>query len=153
MKFHLDETALTITLEGWERVWAIRRKVVIPWENIDDITWSSQGVYLTEGRTLRAGGTSWPSAFYAGHFYEPTNKRWHFLYVKHPLGWIWNGGFTAPDLLVIKTHNYSFAGLALTVEQDIGERIVAYWEDAQSRPTIGPRSASRPKRPSAARSE
>lgn len=146
MKFHLDDDTLTITLEGWERVWALKRHISIPLQNITELTWRSQGVYQAESRVIRGGGTSWPGAFYAGHFYEPRAKRWHFMYVRQPQGWLWNGGFTAENLLVIRTRDYSFSSIALTVQPDIGEQIVDYWQARRDAA-----SASRPIRPFASR--
>lgn len=128
MKFHLEDDTLTIALDGWEQVWALKRKIVVPLVCMTAVEWHSEGVYQADGRVIRAGGSSWPGALYAGHFYEPRAKRWHFMYVKRPQGWLWNGSFTAQDLLVIHTRDFSLNSIALTVQEDIGEQIVDYWQ-------------------------
>jgi hypothetical protein len=80
MKLALNEDALAVTLEGWERLWAMRRRLIIPRGKIVHAEWHGEPFEIHAG--LRLAGTAFPGVLAAGTFYGQGMKQ--FLYVRRP---------------------------------------------------------------------
>lgn len=126
MKFITDKGDLTIELEGFERLWALRRKLVIPRRAITSLAWQAHFNYEGQ-RFFRAGGTGAPGLLFAGNFWSSSG--WYFLYVRRPKGahWLTGGGFTAPNILNITTEGYTYKRLMLTCEPDVSTSLIKWW--------------------------
>jgi hypothetical protein len=64
----INETTLTITIEGWDRVWALRSQLEIPLEHVQGARVDPE-VNLGWKR-LKIAGTHLPGVIAAGTFYE-----------------------------------------------------------------------------------
>lgn len=126
MKFLADDDKLTITLGGWEMVWALRRKLVIPRASIVSLEWKPQFVN-ERGRLFRVG-TGLPGVLYAGSF--KGSEGWNFLLLRQANGWpLFNGGrITAPNVLEIGTTDYPYVRILVTCREDIGISLVNWWK-------------------------
>ncbi|HET8709541.1 MAG TPA: hypothetical protein VFL85_04670 [Candidatus Saccharimonadales bacterium] len=126
MKFQADDDKLTITLEGREVVWALKRKLVIPRAKMTSLTWQPQFLN-TRGRLFRVG-TGAPGILYAGSFRGTDG--WHFLYLRQPKGWPMfnNGRISAPNVLEINTENYPYTRIIVSCREDIGASLTNWWQ-------------------------
>jgi hypothetical protein len=124
MKFLAEDDQLVITLEGWEAIWSLRRRLVIPKSAIQAIQWTPQLSY--PGRLWRIGGTGLPGVLYAGNWRG--NGMWHFLYLARPHGWGWSpsGTITAENVLTITTRDFAYQQILLTCEPAIGQQLVRW---------------------------
>jgi hypothetical protein len=125
MKFQADQDSLTITLEGWEVVWGLKRKLVIPRAAITNLTWQAE--FVQRGSLFRVAGTSLPGVLFAGYF--RANGKRAYLYVRQPRGMSWtaDGLVTIPAALVITTENYRYSLVIASSTQEIGERLVSWF--------------------------
>lgn len=127
MKFTADDDKLTITLEGWEVVWALRRTLVIPRAKMTSLEWLPQFTN-THGRLFRVG-TGLPGVIYAGSFKGA--EGWNFLYLRQVNGWplFNNGRITAPNVLEIATTDYPYVRILVTCRPDIGASLANWWHN------------------------
>ena len=121
MKFTTTSKELTITFEGWEILWGLKRKLVVPKANITSISWQAE--YKHTGSLFRVVGTSAPRVLYAGYF--RANGVREYLYMKQPKGMSWtaDGVVTAPDIVAIATKNYKYSLVLLTCSAEDGQRL------------------------------
>jgi hypothetical protein len=82
MKLQLSEDVLTIVLEGWERLWALRRRVIVPRAKIVHAEWHGEAFEIHAA--LRLFGTAVAGVIAAGTFYGQGMKQ--FLYLRRPRG-------------------------------------------------------------------
>jgi hypothetical protein len=124
MKFIAEDDELTIELQGAEKFWALKSKLVIPRANITDLQWQPN---FTAPRTWRLAGTDLPGNLWAGRFYGSGQK--YFLYVHNPRGLTW---FRRPsqlqNILSLTTHDYPYAHILLTCQPDIGASLLNWWQ-------------------------
>jgi hypothetical protein len=64
----LDDTTLTVKIEGWDRVWALRSQLTIPLEHVQGAREDPE-VKLS-WKMLKVAGTHLPGVIAAGSFYE-----------------------------------------------------------------------------------
>jgi len=119
MKLHLDDDQLTIELEGFERVWALRRRLVVLRANVTNVTWHSDPTELH--LFLRTGGTSLPGVLLAGNFLGQGMRQ--FLYVRRPRGW-WKP--QASDLLIIDLHDAPYARVVISCDKADAAPVLAW---------------------------
>jgi hypothetical protein len=124
MKLDLGADALTVTLEGWERVWALRRRLIIPRGKIVHAEWHGEPFELRT--TLRLAGTGVPGAIAAGTFYGHGMKQ--FFYLRRPQGW-W--GLTVANVLVLDLRDMFYHRVVLSCAEEDAARVVA-WARAAS---------------------
>lgn len=129
MKFLAEDDTVTITFEGWEIIWCLRRKLVIPRAAITSLTWTPEFMYTGE-RFFRLGGTGAPGLLYAGNF--RSSSGWYFLFVRRPKGrnWLTGGGFRAPEILDITTQDYKYERLMLSCQPDIGASLMNWFRNS-----------------------
>ena len=69
----LTNQTLTVSLTGWDRLWALRRRIAVPLTSV-------RGADVAEAeaargpRGLRVGGTAIPHRLYAGRFWRPGER-------------------------------------------------------------------------------
>jgi hypothetical protein len=119
MKLELSGDTLTIALEGWERVWALRRQVIIPRAKIVHAEWHGEPFEIRAG--LRLAGTAFPGVLAAGTFFGQGMK--HFLYVRRPQGW---RRATAANVLVLDLHDMFYGRVLLSCRESDAARVVAW---------------------------
>ncbi|MEO6513748.1 MAG: hypothetical protein ABIR37_03600 [Candidatus Saccharimonadales bacterium] len=125
MKFVADQDMLTITLEGWEVLLGLKRKLIIPRASITNLTWQPEFVH--RGSLFRVVGSGLPGILYAGYF--RANGKRAYLYAKKPRGMSWtaDGMVTVPDALVITTENYYYPLIVVSSTPEIGERLTDWF--------------------------
>lgn len=127
MKFLAEATAMTITFEGLEIFWALKRRLVIPKEQIADLSWQSQ--YRLQRRMLRLVGTDVPGLLWAGRFIGGDKRA--FLYVQRPYGVTWSRNpQPMQDVLVLTLRDNHFDEVIISCQPDIGAELVAWWQAA-----------------------
>jgi hypothetical protein len=110
MKLELNADVLTIAFEGWERMWALRRRLIIPRGKIVHAEWRGEPFVIHAG--LRLAGTAVPGVLAAGTFFGQGMKQ--FLYVRRPQGW---RRATAANVLVLDLHDMFYARVMLSCLQ------------------------------------
>jgi hypothetical protein len=119
MKLEPNGDALTITLEGWERLWGMRRRLIIPRGKIVHAEWHKKPFEIHAG--LRLAGTAFPGVLAAGTFYGQGMKQ--FLYLRQPKGW---RRATAANVLVLDLHDMFYHRVLLSCAQADAARVVAW---------------------------
>ena len=119
MKLELSEDVLTITFEGWERVWTLRGRLIIPRCNIVHAEWHGEPFEIQAA--LRLAGTSLPGVLAAGTFFGQGMKQ--FLYLRRPKGW---RGASAANVLVLDLHDMFYGRVLLSCPQADAARAVAW---------------------------
>jgi hypothetical protein len=124
MKFLAEDDKLTITFEGAEIFWALKRRLVIPRSQISDLSWQAQ--YVLPQRMLRVVGTDLPGILWAGRFFGG-GKRF-FLYVQRPIGVTWSRNpQPMSNVLVITLRDNRYIQIIVTRQPDIGQQLEAWW--------------------------
>lgn len=127
MKFLAEEDGLTITYEGTEMFWALKRRLVIPRSQIAELSWQAQ--YVLPQRMLRLAGTDLPGLLWAGRFIGGGNR--YFLYVQRPAGVTWSRNpQPMHNVLVITLQGHRYAQVTVTCQPDIGAQLESWWRDS-----------------------
>jgi hypothetical protein len=124
MQLQLSDVALTIALEGWERLWALRQRVVIPRTNIVQAEWHAEPFAVRAW--LRLFGTAMPGAIAAGTFYGQGMKQ--FLYLRQPRGW---RHAMAANVLVLDLHDMFYHRVVLSCAEADAARVIAWAKAAE----------------------
>jgi len=119
MKLQLSDDALTIALEGWERLWALRRRLVIPRSKIVHAEWHAEPFEIYA--PLRLFGTGFPGVLAAGTFYGKGMKQ--FLYLRRPRG-LWHG--RVANVLVLDLHDMFYHRVVLSCAEPDAARVIAW---------------------------
>jgi hypothetical protein len=77
----ISDGKLTVTIEGWDRVWALHGRLSIPLEHVSGAS-SGEAAAREWYKGLRLGGTNIPGVLTAGYFYRHGN--WVFWDVHDP---------------------------------------------------------------------
>lgn len=77
----VDAETATFEVEGWDKVWALTSKLVIPLEHIKFVE-ADPHPAMGWFQGLKVAGTDLPNVFRAGLFYQEGNKV--FWDVRHP---------------------------------------------------------------------
>jgi len=113
MKIFTRSGALHIEFQGFERFWALKRRLVIPFENISSLEFHDTWQRPNSGAWLRLGGTFLPRILMAGR-YRYTSEQ-YFAYVSKITG-SGLGEIGARNVAVITTHDYAFKQLFISVD-------------------------------------
>ena len=123
MKLELSADALTVTLRGWERVWALRRRLIIPRGKIVQAEWHSAPFEIRAW--LRLAGTALPGVLAAGTFYGQGMKQ--FLYVRRQRG---SRHATVANVLVLDLRDLFYRRVVLSCVEADAARVVAWAKTA-----------------------
>ena len=119
MKLLAEDDSLTITLEGGEQFWALKRKLVIPKTKIERMDWE-QAFAIPRRQLGWRIGTFIPGWLMAGYFGSS------FVYIQGVQGLF--GDISAKHVLTIQTRDFQFPRIFLTVNNpDIAEQLIAWW--------------------------
>jgi hypothetical protein len=111
--------ALTVRLEGSERLTGMRRQVVVPREEIRAVRFHQR--WQDPGRAWRATGTGMPRVLYAGYFRR--RGKWEFWFLRRPKG---VRRPTAADVLEVETTG-RFARLLLSSTPEDAARVETWF--------------------------
>jgi len=119
MNLELNGDELTVALEGWERMWALRRRLIIPRGKIVHAEW--HGEPFAPRTSLRLAGTAVPGVLAAGTFYGQRMKQ--FLYLRRPQGFI---RATAANVLVLDLHDMFYGRVVLSCAEADARRVIGW---------------------------
>jgi hypothetical protein len=124
MKFVASDQDLTITLEGVEVFFGLKRRLVIPRSSITGLEWRPD--FIFEGKLWRMVGSGIPGLLYAGHFRADGQR--YYLYLQQPtgVGWV-NGIIRAQNVLVITTQDFGYKQIFLTCNPEVGAGLLNWW--------------------------
>ncbi len=120
MKINGKQFDLIIELEGTQKLWGLRRKLIIPKENISKIEWFD--LFEDFGNIRRLYGTAAPGLLYAGLFKNNGNR--NFLYVKKPHKLVRP---YANNILLIETNGFKYSRVILTTDKTTATEIISWW--------------------------
>lgn len=124
MKFLAEEDALTITFEGMEIFWALKRKLIIAREQIVELSWQPE--YVLQQKMLRVAGTDVPGLLWAGRFVGGGRRA--FLYVQKPVGLTWGRNLQPMrEVLVVDLQNNPYDQVIISCRPDIGSQLTGWF--------------------------
>lgn len=130
MKLATNKDSLTITFEGMGNVWALRHKIIIPKNQILDISWHETFTNKDFGTVWRMAGTGAPWLLYAGYFHGGGKRQ--FYYVKWPRGFFHT---TAKNILRIETKdNFPQRRILLTTNPQAANSVIKWFVPSQTKP-------------------
>jgi hypothetical protein len=120
MKFQIEPNQLTITLEGVEQVWALKRRLQIPHYAIEDVDYLAQTPRMQDYHGyIRIPGATIPWHFLAGSYKH--GKLREFWYVK----------MRQPGVLVLllKPQTLNYDKIRITCAPEIAQDIADWWQE------------------------
>ena len=120
MKFALGDIQLTVTFEGFERLWALKHRLQIPQHAITGVDYIAQQPTMQDfAGYLRFPGTAVPWHFLAGSYRKKDTRE--FWYVK----------MRQPGMLVLhlKPGSFYYDRIRLTCSPEIAQSIADWWHD------------------------
>jgi hypothetical protein len=128
VKFLAEDSGLTITFEGAEMIWAVKRKLVLPRSQIVDLRWEAG--YVLPWRMLRIIGTDLPWVLWAGRFAGGGHRA--FLYVQRPVGVTWGRNpQPMPNVLVLNLRDNRYDQVIVTCQPAIGSQLTDWWRGTE----------------------
>ncbi len=120
MKFITEPNQLTITLEGFEQVWALKRRLQIPHYAIAAVDFVAQQPVLQDYKGfLRFPGTALPWRFLAGSYNRKNTREFWYVRMQQP------GVLT----ITIKPETLNYDKIRLTCSPEIAQSVVDWWQD------------------------
>lgn len=119
MKFTPSDGHLTITLQGMEQLWALKRRLELSRDAIEDVEFVEGLPALQDFRGfLRFPGTAWPWLFLAGSYLRHGEREFWYIHLRQP------------GLLVItlKTGALQYDRIRLTCTPEVAQDIADWWQ-------------------------
>ncbi|MCA9301445.1 hypothetical protein KC974_02720 [Candidatus Saccharibacteria bacterium] len=117
MKFLIDEEDLEIILEGKEKAFALKHKIIVTAHSVVNVEWVSGTVNTWRLSGLRAPGTGLPGVFYAGSFYRKSG--WEFWYLR----------VRKPGYVIITTNLKRYHVLRISVSEEQAQKIQTWFSN------------------------
>jgi hypothetical protein len=124
MKLELNGDELTVALEGSERMWALRRRLIVPRGKIVHAEWHAEP--FAPRTSMRLAGTAVPGMLVAGTFYGQGMKQ--FLYLRRPQGFI---RAMAANVHVLDLHDMFYHRVVLSCPEADARRVIAWAKAGQ----------------------
>lgn len=120
MQFKLEPMQLTIQLEGFEKLWALKRRIQIPHHAIAQIDYQSSAPSMQDyqGR-VRLPGTALPWRFYAGTYIKSRSREFWYVRVNQP------GVLT----ITCKSDALNYDKIRITCRPEIAQDIADWWQE------------------------
>lgn len=124
MKFITQDNQLTIKLEGFERLWALKRRIQIPYYAIETIDFIPQQPRMQdfEGH-LRLPGTSLPWRFLVGSYTRRGEREFWYVHMKQP----------GVLMLALKSDATGYDKVRLTCTPEIAQDIADWWQERKTK--------------------
>jgi hypothetical protein len=107
VKVSLEGTKAIFTVQGWDKLWALRSQLELPLAHINDVhTDSSPKMGWFQG--LKVMGADIPNVFRAGTFYQDG-------------GWVFWDVRNADKVIVVALHDERFNKLVIEVDDPAAE--------------------------------
>ena len=120
MKFQLEPNQLTITLEGAEQLWALKRRLQIPHYAISDVDYLTAVPSMQDYQGhIRIPGTSVPWRFLAGSYKRGKAREFWYIKMRQP----------GVLVLTLKPDTLTYARVRITCAPEIAQDIADWWEE------------------------
>jgi len=118
MKFTVQESQVTLTFQGMECLWALKRRLQIPRFAISEVRYEPEAPVMQDlTGHLRMLGTGLPFAFVAGVFRKGNDREFWYVRVKQP------GMLT----IEIKPDALNYDRIRVTCAEDTARAITDWW--------------------------
>lgn len=121
MKFTINNDDLTIRMEGWEKVWALKSQLHVPRRSILEVDYLAQRPVMRDfrGHRRRIPGVSLPSAFLAGSYEQEGEREFWYVRTKTP----------GVLILTIKPEALPYGKIRLTCSPELAQDIADWWRE------------------------
>ena len=122
MKFLIKGDILTIQLEGFERLWALKSKLVIPRTTVTGVEYNAQSPAMQDfWGYLRIPGTSVPWRFLAGTFWKQNTREFWFVRMR-------DAGVVLIDL---KSRTSPYRRIRISCSPETAQTIADWWQEGR----------------------
>jgi hypothetical protein len=122
MKFTTEPNQLTIELEGFERLWALKHRLQIPHYAISEVDFLAQTPVMQDyGGFLRFSGTSLPWRFLAGSYVRKGQREFWYVRTQQP------GVMT----ITLKPGALRYGRIRITCSPEIALSIADWWRQTE----------------------
>ncbi|MEK7152339.1 MAG: hypothetical protein AAB834_00175 [Patescibacteria group bacterium] len=120
MKFITEANQLTIILEGFEQLWALKRRIQVPHFAISEVDYLSQQPSLQDYRGyLRFPGTALPWRFLAGSYVHKGEREFWYVRMKQP----------GVLIVTLKSDTTNYDKIRLSCTPEIAQDIADWWQE------------------------
>lgn len=124
MKFITEPDRLIIQLEGLERIWALKSRLVIPKAAISAVNFIPQEPALSDfAGYLRIPGTAWPGVFMAGTYRRRHHREFWYVRIRQP------GLLT---LAINPAASYEYDSVRITCAPEIAANVASWQRSPQA---------------------
>jgi hypothetical protein len=123
MKFVTDPEQLTIVLEGFEKLWALKSKLVIPRSEMAEVNFTPETPVVQDfSGYLRAPGTAVPWRFLAGTYRRRGDREFWYIHTQQP------------GLLTIELKNgpLKYERIRISCDANNGQSVIDWWRHGDS---------------------
>jgi hypothetical protein len=119
MIFTTNQNTLIVQLQGAEKFWALKTRLLI---NKNDITCVDYKTSFSMWRKwqIRFPGTALPGVLVAGSYW--TEQGWDFLYLKKPQGWV---NLSVNNVLFIETKLPKYKHIIISCSPESAQKIIS----------------------------
>jgi len=123
MRFIEQANQLTIALEGFEQLWALKRRIQIPHFAIQEVDFIAQQPVMKdlEGQ-WRLPGVALPSHFVAGSYEHKGEREFRYLHLRQA------GVLT----ITLKPDTINYAKIRVSCTPEIAQSIADWWQEHKS---------------------
>lgn len=120
MRFIQQANQLTIKLEGFEQVWALKRRIQIPHYAIEQIGFIAQQPVMRDlWGYWRIPGTALPWLFLAGTYRHKDMREFWYLRMRQP----------GVLLITLKKGALNYTTIRVTCNAEIAQSIADWWHE------------------------
>ncbi len=120
MQFITEPNQLTIKLEGFEKLWALKRRLQIPHYAILEVDYLGRQPTMQDLKGfLRFPGTSLPWLFLAGSYRRGKEREFWYVQMKQP------GLLT----ITLKPDALNYDKIRLTCSPEVAQSVADWWQE------------------------
>jgi hypothetical protein len=118
MRFITHNGELTIRLEGFDQLWALKRRILVPRQAISEVDFIPEQPLMKDYWGYWRLGTAMPWVFLAGTYWRKGEKEFWFMRLRQP------------GLLVItfKEGATEYAKIRVSCSAEIAQDIADWWQ-------------------------
>jgi hypothetical protein len=123
VKFVIQKDQLTIRFEGFEKLWALQRRIQVPRYAIAEVDFRPDVPVMQDfrGYLRRMPGFMWPWTFLAGTYYRENEKEFWYVRIKQP-------GLLTIEL---KADTLNHDRIKLSCDPETARRIADWWRQGR----------------------
>jgi hypothetical protein len=125
MRFIAEDDRLVIKLEGFEMLWGLKYKLVLPRAKMVDLVWVPE--LDTDDLMLRIGGTYVPKVLLAGHFRDMKSNETLYLYLRRPEGFMLSRMLRDANVLSVTMRDHPYAKVIVNCDPEMGASLMNWF--------------------------